>query len=73
MPTFLRRALVALVLAPTIAVAQHAFSEPGRTYDPAVPTPRAILGYDFGQRFTTHRAHDPVPRTDRRRVQASDR
>ncbi len=44
------------MLAPTIGVAQHAFSEPGRTYDPAVPTPRAILGYDFGQRFTTHRA-----------------
>ncbi len=56
MPRFLRTVLVALLLAPTAVVAQHAFSEPGRTYDAAVPTPRAILGYDFGQRFTTHRA-----------------
>ncbi len=35
--------------------AQHSFGESGATYDPAVPTPRAILGYDLGSRFTTHR------------------
>lgn len=49
-------ALLLAVLAPACLQAQHAFSEAGRTYDPAVPTPRAILGYDLGQRFTSHRA-----------------
>lgn len=33
--------------------AQHAFGGTG-SYDPAVPTPRAALGYDLGQRFTPH-------------------
>jgi len=40
---------------PATAAAQHSYSESGASYDPAVPTPRAILGYDIGQRFTTHR------------------
>jgi hypothetical protein len=47
---------LSLVAAPSFAAAQHAWSEQGATYDPKVPTPRSILGYDFGQRFTTHRA-----------------
>jgi len=40
--------------------AQHAYTEvgnaPARTYDARVPTPRALLGYDIGDRFTSHRA-----------------
>jgi hypothetical protein len=47
---------LSLVAAPSLAAAQHTWSEQGATYDPKVPTPRSILGYDFGQRFTTHRA-----------------
>ena len=33
--------------------AQHPL-RPGGTYDPAVPTPRSVLGYDIGDRFTPH-------------------
>ncbi len=51
----LRHVVLALFVAAPLS-AQHTFSEAGRTYDPAVPTPRAVLGYDLGQRFTTHRA-----------------
>lgn len=35
--------------------AQHAFTEAGNTYDPRVPTPRAVLGYELGDRFTPQR------------------
>jgi hypothetical protein len=35
------------------AVAQHAFSS-GGSYDPAVPPPRAVLGYEIGEAFTPH-------------------
>jgi hypothetical protein len=41
-----------LFLAPPLA-AQHPFGGAG-PYDSAVPTPRAVLGYDLGQRFTPH-------------------
>lgn len=41
---------------PVTAHAQHAFSQQGATYDPRVPTPRAILGYELGERFTPHRS-----------------
>ncbi|MBM4187115.1 MAG: hypothetical protein FJ206_07365 [Gemmatimonadetes bacterium] len=37
---------------PTLA-AQHSFNVGGR-YDPAVPVPRAVLGYEVGERFTPH-------------------
>jgi hypothetical protein len=40
---------------PFVAAGQHSFSETGRTYDPRVPTPRSVLGYELGQRFTPHR------------------
>ena len=43
-----------LALAPA-AEAQHTFADPRATFDPAVPTPQAILGYELGSRFTTHR------------------
>lgn len=33
--------------------AQHSFVSGGE-YDPAVPTPRAVLGYEVGDRFTPH-------------------
>ncbi|MCC7055318.1 MAG: hypothetical protein IT355_18745 [Gemmatimonadaceae bacterium] len=53
-------ALAALVVSPMPLTAQHGFTEaggtPARTYDPRVPTPRAILGYDNGDRFTPQRA-----------------
>ena len=61
----LTRLRAALVLAASAAlalpaIAQHGFTEanntPARTYDPRVPTPRAILGYDNGDRFTPQRA-----------------
>jgi hypothetical protein len=42
-----------LVAAAMPASAQHAFNPTGQ-FDPAVPTPRAVLGYDIGQRFTPH-------------------
>jgi hypothetical protein len=38
-----------------VAGAQHTYTEPGATYDPRVPTPRSILGYDIGDRFTPQR------------------
>lgn len=44
--------LVALAAAPLFA--QHTFSDPGSTYDPKVPTPRSLLGYEFGEQFTSH-------------------
>jgi hypothetical protein len=40
---------------PASARAQHAFADAGATYDPAVPTPQSVLGYELGTRFTTHR------------------
>ena len=33
--------------------AQHPFAA-STAYDPAVPTPRAVLGYELGERFTPH-------------------
>ncbi|HEY7566478.1 MAG TPA: M14 family zinc carboxypeptidase [Gemmatimonadaceae bacterium] len=38
----------------TPLIAQHTFSDPGNTYDPKVPTPRSLLGYEFGEQFTSH-------------------
>ena len=46
-------AAVVLALTARAAVAQHAFSA-GGGYDPAVPTPRAVLGYEVGDAFTPH-------------------
>ena len=44
------------LLAPETTVAQHAFGDPGASYDPRVPTPRSVLGHELGDRFTSHRA-----------------
>jgi hypothetical protein len=45
--------LAALALTAAPLRAQHTFST-GGAYDPAVPTPRSVLGYDIGARFTPH-------------------
>ncbi|MBW3552523.1 MAG: hypothetical protein KY466_03380 [Gemmatimonadetes bacterium] len=39
--------------APSAAAAQHALGDHG-PYDPAVPTPSSVLGYELGERFTPH-------------------
>lgn len=52
----MRRPALLLALAWIAAAplyAQHALAAGGR-YDPAVPTPRSVLGYEVGQRFTPH-------------------
>ena len=58
--SFFRGALTAAALAGGLAaspaLAQHAFADPGATFDPRVPTPAQILGYDIGARFTPQRA-----------------
>jgi len=62
-------AAVVVALAVRPAVAQHAFSS-GGAYDPAVPPPRAVLGYEIGEAFTPHhmlaRYLDRVAATSRR-------
>ena len=52
----LRRSFVIAVLISAAPLsAQHAFSESGGTYDPKVPTPSSVFGYDIGDRFTPNR------------------
>ncbi len=47
--------LAAALLLPSAATGQHALAAaPGGTYDPAVPTPASVLGYELGERFTPH-------------------
>lgn len=46
-------AAVAIVLFSADLRAQHALV-PGGPYDPAVPTPQSILGYEVGDHFTMH-------------------
>src|SRR5690606_28469703 len=62
--------LVAAALAASPTAAQHSFSPPNAAYDPAVPTPRAVLGYEIGERFTPHhmimRYADALAATSRR-------
>ena len=43
-----------LLLAPATLTAQHSFAAPGATFDARVPTPRSVLGYEIGERFTPH-------------------
>ncbi len=45
--------LTACVLVPSTATAQHALGG-GGPYDPAVPTPASVLGYELGEAFTPH-------------------
>ncbi len=48
-----RFAAASAALLATDLDAQHPFTS-GGSYDPAVPTPRAVLGYEVGERFTPH-------------------
>ena len=45
-------ASAAAVLVPAALLAQQPYGT--GPYDPAVPTPRSVLGYEIGQRFTPH-------------------
>jgi hypothetical protein len=47
-------ALASLIVATPLS-AQHTFSEAGGTYDPKVPTPASVFGYEIGDRFTPNR------------------
>src|SRR5688572_18575797 len=42
-----------LLAVPAVASAQHSYNT-SSTFDPDVPTPRAVLGYEVGERFTPH-------------------
>lgn len=46
--------VIALLLTPGVLTAQHSYAAPGATFDSRVPTPRTVLGYDVGERFTPH-------------------
>jgi hypothetical protein len=46
--------LVTLLLTPCALTAQHSYAAAGATFDQRVPTPRSVLGYEVGERFTTH-------------------
>ncbi|HJU88783.1 MAG TPA: M14 family zinc carboxypeptidase [Gemmatimonadaceae bacterium] len=48
-----RLAPLLLALLSTPLAAQHALSS-GGSYDPAVPTPQSVLGYEVGEHFTKH-------------------
>lgn len=47
--------IAATLLWSSAASAQHSFAEPGASFDPKVPTPSSILGYELGSRFTTQK------------------
>ena len=49
----MRLAILALLGLPAVAAGQHSYN-PSGAFDPAVPTPRSVLGYDVGERFTPH-------------------
>jgi hypothetical protein len=53
LPALLAAAAAATAAAAPLA-AQHALRPGGGDYDPAVPTPRQVLGYEVGERFTPH-------------------
>ena len=46
-------AVLCLLATPIALHAQHSLAN-GAGYDAAVPTPAAVLGYEIGDRFTTH-------------------
>ena len=47
---------VALLWAAASAAAQHPYAPAGATFDARVPTPRAVIGHEVGERFTPHHA-----------------
>ncbi|MFP4623987.1 MAG: M14 family metallopeptidase [Gemmatimonadota bacterium] len=51
----LRLLVLAVLVFPGAVTAQHALDGEG-PYDPAVPTPASVLGYELGEAFTPHHA-----------------
>jgi len=49
----MRLSALAFLLVPAAVTAQHSYNAPG-SFDPAVPTPKSVLGYEVGERFTPH-------------------
>jgi hypothetical protein len=49
-----RLATLALLAFPSLALTQHRYAGASASYDPAVPAPRASLGYEVGDQFTPH-------------------
>ena len=45
--------VASILIAAAPLAAQHPFAA-STAYDPAVPTPRTVLGYELGERFTPH-------------------
>ncbi len=45
--------VLALLVTPAAVVAQHGLFDHG-PYDPSVPTPASVLGYEIGETFTPH-------------------
>jgi hypothetical protein len=45
--------LLALLAAPLSVTAQHGLTDQG-PYNPAIPTPASVLGYEIGEAFTPH-------------------
>jgi hypothetical protein len=45
---------VALLAAPGVLAGQHSYAATGATFDASIPTPRSVLGYEVGERFTPH-------------------
>ena len=57
-PTVTRSALLIALAAPLVlaspAAAQHGLTGGAGPYDPSIPTPASVLGYELGERFTPH-------------------
>jgi hypothetical protein len=49
----MRTVLALLIAIASTAAAQHSYNPQG-AFDPAVPTPQSVLGYEVGLRFTQH-------------------
>ena len=49
----MRKLLFLLAAGGTDLAAQHSFNSTG-SFDPSVPTPKSVLGYEVGDRFTPH-------------------
>jgi hypothetical protein len=49
----MRLAFLVWLGVPAAVAAQHSYNT-SAAFDPAVPTPRAVLGYEVGERFTPH-------------------
>ena len=52
----MRKFVLLLLLLPALLLADETpvLQRTGKTFDPAIPTLRSVLGYDFGERITRH-------------------